>query len=264
MIELELHKAGVQIAGRWLVRDASLLLRAGHLVAITGPNGSGKSTLIKMLAGLCSLNEGRVSLNGQDLHTLSRRQLAQRIALVPQDTHFDFAFTVRDAVAMGRHPHLGRFERLNRSDHCAIEEAMARTDIIHLADRVVTELSGGERQRLLIARSLATQSDVILLDEPTASLDIAHAIDVLKLCQTFATEGKAVVVAMHDLNAAAHYATDVALLSMGRIVAFGTPTDVLTDSRTGTVFGVQAERVITPSGQSVFLFTRSNGAISYE
>jgi iron complex transport system ATP-binding protein len=252
--ELELHGAGVEIEGRWLVRAASLALRPGRLTALVGPNGSGKTTLLRMFAGLWQPSEGTVTLDGRDLRTIGRRELARRVAFVPQDTHIEFAFTVRDVVAMGRHPHLGRFEREGPKDRRCIDEAMARADIKHLADRLVTELSGGERQRVVIARSLATEADAILLDEPTANLDIAHALAVLGLCRKLADDGKTVALAIHDLNAAARYATQVALVSAGCVIACGPPDEVLTDAAIQKVFGVRAERAIVAGGETMFLF----------
>lgn len=257
MNELQLRDAGIKMDGRWLVRRISLELRPGRLTALVGPNGSGKSTVLKMLAGLWSPTEGEAACGTRPLQTFSRRALARCVSFVPQDSHPGFAFTVRDAVAMGRQPHLGRFEREREQDRKAIDNAMSRADVGHLADRLTTELSGGEQQRVLIARSLATESEVMLLDEPTASLDIAHALDVLELCVSLAAEGKSVGIAIHDLNAAAHYADRVALLSAGRIVALGLPAAVLTPGNVGSVFHVRADRARTRAGRSGFFFARS-------
>jgi cobalamin transport system ATP-binding protein len=253
---LELRQAGVEVQGRWLVRDATLHLRPRHLTALVGPNGSGKTTLLRLLGGLWRPIEGRALLDDQDLHTIRRRELARRVAFTPQDTHLEFAFTVRDVVSMGRHPHLGRFEREGKADRLAVEEAMIRADVAHLAERFVTELSGGERQRVIIARSLATEADAIILDEPTANLDIAHALDVLDLCRKLADDGKTIALAIHDLNLAARYATEVALVRAGRIVVTGAPEEVLSDAEILEVFGVRAARARTPGGETVFFFER--------
>jgi iron complex transport system ATP-binding protein len=253
---LEISGAGVEVDGRWLVRHASMALRPRHLTVLVGPNGSGKTTLLRLLSGLWRPSEGRALLDGQDLHMIRRRELARRVAFTPQDTHLSFAFTVRDVVSMGRHPHLGRFEREGERDARAVEEAMTRADVAHLAERFVTELSGGERQRVVIARSLATQADAILLDEPTANLDIAHALDVLDLCRKLADDGKTIALAIHDLNLAARYATEVALISAGRIVATGAPDDVLSETEILDVFGVRAGRAVAPGGEVVLFFQR--------
>jgi iron complex transport system ATP-binding protein len=237
-VSLTCDRAGVAIGERWLVRGATVELAAGRFVALVGPNGSGKSTLLRLLAGVWPPAEGSITLDGTPLARLPRRALARAVTLVPQDTHVAFAFSVREIVAMGRHAHLGRFDRLGPADHQAIADAMARTDVVALADRDATALSGGERQRVLIARSLATEALHLLLDEPTASLDVAHAIDVLALCRRLADSGHAVCVAMHDLNLARRYATDAVLLRDGTVAAAGPAAEVLTPAAVGEVFGV--------------------------
>lgn len=253
-MELELRQAGVRMENRWPIRGASLTLRSGHLTTIVGPNGAGKTTLMRLICGLWRLTEGEVLLDGQNLHSLGRRDLARHVAFSPQDTHLSFAFTVRDVVLMGRHAHLGRFEREGERDYRAVEEAMVRADVAGLAGRYVTELSGGERQRVVIARSLATEADAIILDEPTANLDVAHALDIMNLARALASEGKIVVLSTHDLNLAARYSTEVVLLSAGRVVATGAAGEVLSEERIWEVFGVCSERLAAPSGETIFLF----------
>jgi iron complex transport system ATP-binding protein len=235
-------------------------LGAARLTAFIGPNGSGKTTLLRVLAGLLAPSAGHVTLHGINVQDLGRRALSQRIAFVPQDTHVRFAFTVRETVEMGRYPHLRRFERLHRQDHDIVDEAMHRADVWHLAHRAVTTLSGGERQRVIIARSLATQAEVLLLDEPTANLDIAHALDVLELCQQLAHEGKTIGLAIHDINAAARYATHVVLMSAGHIVQQGTLQEVLQEAQLNHVFDVCTDRIYTTSGQPIFEFSRARKA----
>jgi iron complex transport system ATP-binding protein len=252
---LTLTDAGIRMDERWLVRHVSLALAPGRLTALAGPNGSGKSTLLRLVSGLWTPTEGTVELNGRPLRRYARRELARRIAIVPQDTHLSFAFTVRETVAMGRHAHVSRFAREGPSDRQAIGEAMSRADISHLADRLVTELSGGERQRVLIARSLATEAETILLDEPIANLDIAHALDVLTLCRTLADEGRAVVVALHDLNAASTYSTHAVLMKAGAVAAVGATRELLAPDAIRDVFGVDVEELTSPSGRTLLAFT---------
>ena len=193
----------MKIDGRWLVRDVSLAIEPARVTALVGPNGSGKSTVLRLLAGLWRPTRGRASMDGADLTSMARRLVARRVAFVPQDTHIGFAFSVREVVEMGRHPHVGRFETPGPQDAAAVDAALDRADVTHLADRPVNELSGGERQRVVLARSLATEAEVILLDEPTSNLDIDHSLETLRLLKDLATGGKAVAVALHDLNAVA-------------------------------------------------------------
>jgi iron complex transport system ATP-binding protein len=257
-VSLAVDKVGIWIGDRWLVREASVRVEPGRLVALVGPNGSGKSTLLRLLAGVWAPSEGTATLDGVPLARVPRRSLARAVALVPQDTHIAFAFSVREIVAMGRHAHLGRFEREREADRTAIADAMARADVAGLADRDATGLSGGERQRVLIARSLAAEARHLLLDEPTASLDVAHALDVLALCRRLADDGHAVAVALHDLNLARRFATDAVLLCDGGVVAAGPADRVLTPSAISDVFGVAVAIAAAPPPDtgSVYVFSK--------
>ncbi len=255
-MSLELSRCGVNVDGRWLVRDVSVALEPGRLVAFVGPNGSGKSTVLRLLGGLWAPTAGTAALDGRPLSQWRRRDVARRVAFVPQDTHMAFAFSVADVVAMGRHAHLGRFEREREVDRAAIARAMARADVGNLAGRPVNELSGGERQRVLIARCLAADAAHILLDEPTASLDVAHALDVLALCRALADEGRAIALALHDLGAALRFATDAVLLAGGSVAAAGPVRDVLTPDRIAAVFGVHARLVEADPGGPLLALIR--------
>lgn len=251
---LELENCGFKTEDRWLVRGASIRLAPGNFTAFVGPNGSGKSTILRLLAGLWQPSEGKVLLGGASLNSLSRRETAKQIAYTPQDTHFEFAFTVRDVVMMGRHPHIGRFEREKMSDRKAVEAAMQRTDCLKFAHRFVNELSGGERQRVILARSLATEAEIILLDEPLASLDLSHSFDVLNICRDLSKSGKTIAMAIHDLNLAARYASNAVLVSEGRITAAGKSEEVLTGDLIERVFNVSTERAATRSGETMLFF----------
>ena len=255
-MSLSLRNAGIQIGGRSLVRGVSLSIESERVTAVVGPNGSGKSTVLRLLAGLWKPTEGLAELNGEDLTRLPREAIAREVTFVPQDTRVDFAFTVRDVVAMGRYPHVGRFDSLGPADNEAVNAALARADVTHLEHRFANELSGGERQRVLIARSLATEAGAILLDEPTASLDIDHSLETLELLQELASEGKAVAVALHDLNAVMRWADRVALMNAGRLEAFGTVGDVLRDELIEPVFGVRVERLLPTNGGQTLVFHR--------
>ena len=175
---------------------------------------------------------------------------------MPQETRIDIPFTVQELVMMGRHPHLGRFDAPGPADAAAVADAISRADVAHLADRRVTELSGGERRRAVIARSLATGSNVILLDEPTANLDIDHVIETLTLLRELAVAGATIALALHDLNVVARWADAVAVLNAGRLHAVGPPGEVLDDDLVASVFGVRVERLTAGDGRSTLVFHR--------
>jgi cobalamin transport system ATP-binding protein len=222
----------------------------------SGPTDRAKARCCDCSADCGRPAKGAVALDGRDLKSLPRRAIARAIAYTPQDARLDFAFAVREVVMMGRNPHLGRFEVERENDHAAVDEAMRRADVSQLADRLVTELSGGERQRVLLARSLATEAPILLLDEPTASLDIAHALDALSLCRKLAEEGKSIAVSIHDMNLAARFADRVALLDGGRLIACGDAHEVLRVESLNGVFGVSTDRLFTDDGKPVFVFHR--------
>jgi iron complex transport system ATP-binding protein len=260
---LQADAAGLILGDHLVLSNVSIRFAAGELTAVIGPNGAGKSTLLRALAGLQRLTAGRVTLDGIEVSAIPRKKLAQQLSFVPQSALFPFAFTVREIVAAGRNPHLGRFQREQRDDRIAIQEALTLTDTISLANRPVTELSGGERQRVLIARSLATKAKAILLDEPTANLDPAHAIDMLELCRYLSSEGKLVILTTQDLPMAARYVERVVLLKSGVVLGAGCVDNVLTESAVHSAFGVHAERAYTARGETTLLFNRV-GARSQE
>lgn len=242
--------------GRRILDTASLTLLTGSVTAILGPNGSGKSTLLRTLAGIWRPDGGAVTLDGQPLDRLPRQEIAKRVSFLPQDTHCDFAFTVDEIVAMGRHPHRGRFAPESARDRAAVDEAIATCDVGHVRTRTLDRLSGGERQRVAIARCLATQPEVLLLDEPTAHLDVEHALAILGLCGRLAAAGTAVGVAMHDLATVVRFANQAALLHDARLVASGAPRDVLTPARCRQVFAVETEVLTTADGRPALIFSR--------
>lgn len=257
MSTLEARDVGLQRGGRQILTGVSWRLASGELQALVGPNGSGKSTLLRALSGIWHISEGSVLIDGKPLAGIPRREMARRIAFVPQETRMDFAFTVQEIVAMGRHPHRGRFARATPADQQAVRRALQRCDVAHLSERLVNTLSGGERQRVLIARSLALEPEFILLDEPTASLDVEHTLEILDLCRDLAKAGQCIALATHDLNAVARYATSVALVNNGSVVDCGERDRVLSPERLLSVFGIRAERLSTQDGQPVFVFHRN-------
>ena len=255
-MSLRLDHASLRFGARHLVRDVTVEAAPARITALIGPNGAGKSTALRLMAGLWTPTGGRASLDGTDLPRLPRRLLARRISFVPQDTHVDVPFTVRELVTMGRHPHLRRFDDPGPADAAAVAAAMTRADVAHLADRPVTHLSGGERRRAVIARSLATGSNVILLDEPTANLDVDHVIETLTLLRELAGAGATIALALHDLNVVSRWADTVAVLRDGRVRATGPPAEVLDDDLVASVFGVRVERLSAADGRPALVFHR--------
>lgn len=227
-------------AQRAALQDVSFTLQRGECVALVGPNGSGKSTLLRLLLGLVPASQGSILLDGQPLQRLRRQELARRIAFVPQDTVIDFAFTVREIVAMGRMPHLRRFQPVGHTDEAAIDAALTATATMPLAARLVTGISGGERQRVIIARALAQQPQLILLDEPTANLDLVHQLDVLEQVRALVDSGCTVLAALHDLTLAARFCERILLLHSGQLVAQGSPEHVVTEAHLSMYFGLHA------------------------
>lgn len=213
--------------------------RAGEFVGVVGPNGAGKSTLLRMLASLLQPQAGVVFIDGRDTRRQSPRDVARFVASVPQDTSIDFSFTAREIVAMGRHPHLGRFGAAGERDAAAVTDAVGQTGIEVFADRRVTSLSGGERQLVFIAKALAQEPRVLLLDEPVAALDIRHQLDVLLLVHRQVARGLSAVAVLHDLNLAARFCHRLVLLAEGQVVAMGTPSVVMTDAALGAAYRVR-------------------------
>jgi len=224
------------------LRDVSIDVPRGSLTGLLGLNGCGKTTLLRLLAGILTPASGTVTLSERPLQELSRREIARRLALVPQETHPAFDYTALEMVLMGRHPHLGLFELEGPHDLRVAHDALAATGTDHLADRAYMTLSGGEKQRVVIASALAQSSDVLLLDEPTASLDLGYQLDVASLLSELNRErGVTMLLATHDLNLAASVCDRLILLREGRVIAQGKTTDVLTASRVREIYGVVAD-----------------------
>ena len=220
--------------------DVSLFLHAGEVLATLGPNGAGKSTLLRVLTGVLPPSSGAVFLDGKDVSTLTRRDIARCVAVVPQNVQVAFGFTVREIVMMGRSPHQGGLLVPSKNDREIVEHTLDRTDLLHLAGRPVSSLSGGEQKRVAIARALAQQPNVLLLDEATAHLDIRHAVALHALIRREVEERKLACLAiMHDLNEAAQNANRVVLLDQGRLRAVGTIPEVMTYRILRDTFGVE-------------------------
>lgn len=212
-----------------ILKDVSFNIEKGKFISIIGPNGSGKSTLLKNLNGIYTPNGGKVTVESIDIDRIKTKELAKKIALVPQNTIIDYEFTVEDIVLMGRHPYKGRFQREDDRDYEIVKEALEMTNTFHLKDRIITEISGGERQRVIIAKALAQNPSIILLDEPTSHLDINHQIEILNLLRKLNQEkGTTIVVVIHDINLASRYSDKIIMLNEGEIIGSGRPEEVIT------------------------------------
>ncbi|MCD8349927.1 MAG: ABC transporter ATP-binding protein [Planctomycetaceae bacterium] len=212
-----------------VLRDVTLDLHPGRHYILAGPNGAGKSTLLDILAGLRRPASGEVMLEGRALSDYGPPELSRRLALAPQEYNLNFAFTVREIVAMGRRPYLGRWGVLGEDDQHAVDEALAALHLGDLATKSVTALSGGERRRVVVARALAQATPILLLDEPVAGLDIAQAMAVMALAKRLAEAGRLVLTVSHDLNLAAAYGHELVFLKEGRVVAAGPVEAVFTN-----------------------------------
>lgn len=238
---LDIRNISCGYGDRTILRGLSLQVEPGCLTGVIGPNGSGKSTLIRAVSGLLPLGGGQVLVAGRPLSSYTPTSLARTLAVLAQDIHLDFDFSVREVVMMGRYPHLDRLQPEGADDRRIADAAMADTDTGHLADRPVTALSGGERQRVLLARCLAQQSRLLLLDEPTSHLDIGHQLEVVSLLTRIAEERRlAVLGVFHDLNLAARSCRRLLLLHDGSALALGTPEAVLTPANIRRAFGIEA------------------------
>ena len=229
-----------EVQGQTLLAGVTLHAGSGQLVGLIGPNGAGKSTLLRAVSGILRCRDGTVRLEGADLESLSSREIAAGLALVPQIAPYTHGFTSIELVLMGRYPHLGRFQIEGTEDDRIARDAMRLTETEQFADRTLDTLSGGERQRVFVSRALAQQPRVLLLDEPTSNLDVLHQLKVFDLVRRLVDDGLTAIAAIHDLNMAARYCDRLVLLSGGRVIAEGTPEGVLTPQTIESAFGVRA------------------------
>lgn len=229
-----------------VAEDLTVAVPAGSFTVIIGPNGCGKSTLLRALARTLKPRSGRVLLDGAPMDAMRTKAIARRLALLPQSPIAPEAITVGDLVARGRYPHQGLLRQWSPEDARAVDAAMAATEVADLRDRYVSDLSGGQRQRAWLAMALAQETDLLLLDEPTTFLDIAHQFEVMDLCARLHEEGRTLVAVLHDLNQAARYGSHVIAMKAGRVVAEGPPQDVVTEALVRDVFGLAARVLPDP------------------
>lgn len=228
---------------RIVLQDISFSLQPGQMMGIIGANGSGKSTLLKTVANLLPRLSGTVKIMGEEIRTFSPKQLAQKMAYLPQDMSIPFDFSVRNIVATGRYPYHGWWHGETNEDEKIIEQALCYMGIEDLAQRSIAVLSGGQCQRVFLARILAQQSPVLLLDEPTAGLDICYQEELLRLCQGLCRRGKAVLLVLHELNLAARFCSQLILVGRGGLLGTGTPDSIMTEENLTRAYGMSIKCV---------------------
>lgn len=244
-----------------VVHDASIQVASGQVVALVGPNGSGKTTLLRTIARTLTPFRGKRLLEGKPYEAYSPTEFARQVAYAPQETPADMGFTVAELVMMGRYPHQKGFWGVSRADRDAVRRAMEQTDIAHLAERTISQLSGGERQRVNLARALAQEARYLILDEPTTHLDLHHQTQLMHMLRQHAqAQGVGVLLVLHDLNLASQYADWIALMSEGRIVAHGTPDEVLQPMLLERVYHTPVLRQMNPLTGRPLLFALSPNA----
>ncbi len=251
-----------RIEAQWLLDNVDLRVEKGQMVGLIGPNGAGKSTLLRAISGILRCQDGTVVLEGRDLKAMTAKDVAAGLALVPQIAPYTHGFTSMELVLMGRYPHLGRFQVEGKADERIASKAMAITETDQFAHRTLDTLSGGERQRVFLARALAQQPRMLLLDEPTSNLDVLHQLIVLGLVRQLVDDGLTAVAAFHDLSMAARYCDKLVVMSGGKVIATGLPEDVLTPRLIETVFKVKAAVYQDPvtGSMAVSLIGPANGS----
>ncbi|WP_416197537.1 MAG: Iron complex transport system ATP-binding protein [Sporanaerobacter sp.] len=246
-----------------VLKDISFSLEEGQFMSIIGPNGSGKSTLLKNICNLEKPNSGEIEIHGKNISQYKSKELAKKIALVPQDTFISYDFSVFDVVLMGRFPYLGRFDKETDEDFEITKEALKITNTFHLRDRNINEISGGERQRVIIARALAQEPDIIFLDEPTSHLDINHQMDLLNILRNLNKEkNTTIVLVIHDINLACRYSDIIMLLDKGEILSIGSPKEVVTRENIEKAYGLNTIIEENPYTNSLYIVPLSlNGIV---
>lgn len=232
-----------------VLQDITLEIPRQSFLALIGPNGSGKTTLLRVMSKALRPQQGAVLLDGRPLGSFSARDLAQKLAVISSEQHFEFPFSVADVVAMGRFPHLNRLEGMSDRDWQIVDDAMERTSVLDFRNRSISQLSSGEKQRVLIARAIAQQPSILMLDEPNAHLDINHQIAIFSLLRTLNRQQQiTIIVVLHDLSAAAAFCETMVLLHRGQIVRTGTPAEVITEELIRQTYGAEVSVFPSPVG----------------
>lgn len=256
MYPVEVKKLSHSYDTTLILKDVSLKVNKGDFAGIVGPNGSGKTTLVKNIMRTLTPDKDTVFLSGEDVRSLSTKNLAKVLGAVPQTNVIEYDFSAHDIVLMGRAPHIGRFKRESENDYKIVEAAMRKTDTWHFKDRSVKELSGGERQRVIIARALAQEPDVLVLDEPVTHLDIKHQIGLMELTKDLCQEkGITVIAILHDLNFAISYCDHVMLVHDGEVIKSGKPINILTEENIKSVYDIDVCIVAHPKTGKPYIVT---------
>jgi iron complex transport system ATP-binding protein len=250
MSKLETHDVEFSYSAAPVLRGVSLALDDGGLVALVGPNGSGKTTLLRVLSGLLRPQRGQVLLDGQPLDRLPRREIARRVAVVPQEIAVPYSFSAREIVLLGRTPYIHALAGPVRADHEAVTRALQQTGTLGMAGRAFSQLSGGERQRVVVAMALAQEPSILLLDEPIVHLDLNYQMEVMELVTRLnRAHGLTILATLHDLNLAAQYFQRMILLKDGCVLADGAPTQVITAARIRQAYGAEVSVFPHPANQ---------------
>ena len=267
MVSIVLDQVDVSLGRRRVLEGIRAALMPGSLIGIVGPNGAGKSTLVRAILRLVRPSAGTILLDGNLIQDLRRPVIARALAYLPQGQTVHWPLSVERLVALGRLPHLAPMSRMSAADLAIVEQAMARADVGRLRTRIATELSGGERARVMLARALAVEAPALIADEPLASLDPGHQIDVMELLAQEARSGRLVVAVLHDLTMAARYCDRLLLIDDGRLIADGPPIDVLSSDRLARTYGIDAridldgdKPLIVPLGRIDCASANANGA----
>ncbi len=238
---LEIKNLSFNVGERKILNDINFSVRDGEIVGIIGPNGAGKTTFLKSINGIIEEIKGEILFNGKNIKEYDKKNLARHISFMNQNTNVGFDFSCLDIVVLGRYPYLKRFQEYSDEDREKAKKYMEKTNTLKFQDRMITELSGGERQRVLFAKTLTQESELILLDEPTASLDMKYEEEIFSIISQMREERKSVIAIIHNLRVAMKYCTRLILLNDGKIVGDGTPQEIVTEKNLRDIYGVEAK-----------------------